>query len=430
MDIKQIRAQFPILRQKVNGHDLVYLDSAATSQKPQVVIDAIKKYYEEYNSNIHRSIHTLADRATEAYEQARSKIAEFISADPSEIVFVRNTNEGINVVAGGICELIHELRISNYKIQSSKIPRFQDSKRITILTTVAEHHANFVPWLRLQNQGKAEIKFIPINSEGELDLEWLKKFVREEHRRPFLVAVTYVSNVLGVVNPIRKIKEIVGEKGLILVDAAQAVAHFPVDVKKLGIDFLVFSGHKVFGPTGTSVLWGRKELLEKLPEFLVGSSMIDEVTEKKYTVQGIPAKFEAGTPDIAGAIGLGEAVEWVTRLRSSEKNFGEAEEEKLLKMTISGLEKIPEVKVIGSRDAKRRSGLVAFTVGNIHPHDVAALLDKKGIAVRAGHHCAMPLHKHLGIESSVRVSFSVFNTVEEVEYFVKCLREVVEYLRK
>jgi cysteine desulfurase / selenocysteine lyase len=468
MNINKIRLQFPILRQKINGHPLVYLDSAATSQKPQVVIDAITKYYEEYNSNIHRSIHTLADKATEAYEEARSRIAKFINAESEEIIFVRNSNEGVNVVAGGIVELLNlKFEIRNLKSKDENLNLKKNEKgdqgeqgnrqKLIILTTIAEHHANLVPWLRLQNQGKAEIKYIPINKEGEMDLEWLKKFIKEYNGQMFLVAVTFVSNVLGVTNPIREIKEIVGKptssglrgasRALILVDAAQAVAHFPIDVKKLEADFLVFSGHKVFGPTGTSVLWGRKELLELLPPFLVGSSMIDEVTDKNYTVQQIPTKFEAGTPDIAGAIGLGEAVEWLMKIRKSEnpKNQKlsskfkfqiskeeaiEEKERRLLQIAIEGLEKIEGVKIIGTHNVKKRSGLVSFTVKNIHPHDIAALLDKKGIAVRAGHHCAEPLHKYLGIDASVRASFSIFNTEGEMEYFVKSLGEVVEYLKK
>ncbi len=409
ININKIRKQFPILQQQINKHPLVYLDSAATSQKPQVVIDEIKRYYEEYNSNIHRSIHTLADRATEAFENARSTIAKFINAEPDEIIFVRNTNEGINLVAHGVEELMKKAKL-------------------TILTTESEHHANFVPWLRLQNEGKAKIEYIPMDSEGELDLEWLENYVENHENLPLLITLTHISNVLGNINPIKQICGIAHQHGaLVLIDAAQSVAHLPLNVKDIDCDFLVFSGHKVFGPTGTSILYGKKEQLAKLPPFLVGSSMIEDVSTNRYTVQPAPHKFEVGTPDISGAIGLHAALKWLSQFSFVEIRNHEL---KLLRIAAVGLAKIKGIKILGTHKTEKRSGLISFYFSGIHPHDISDLLDKNGIAVRSGHHCAIPLHKKLGINATTRLSISIFNTEEEVKYFVKTLKEVVEYLKK
>lgn len=417
LNLEQIRKQFPILHQKINGHQLVYLDSAATSQKPQVVIDEIKKYYEEYNSNIHRSIHTLADRATEAFENARLTAAKFINAAPNEIIFVRNTNEGINLVANGVGEL------TNLRIYEST-----NKKKLTIITTISEHHANFVPWLRLQNEEKANIEYILTNKEGILDLNWLENYVESHKNLPLLITLAHVSNVLGNINPIKKICEISHKhNALVLVDAAQSAAHLPLDVKDIGCDFLVFSGHKVFGPTGTSVLYGKEKLLAKLPPFLVGSSMIENVSTHGYTVQPAPHKFEVGTPDICGSIGLGAALKWLSQFSFAEIRNHEL---KLLELAYDGLSKIDGIKILGTREIENRSGLISFYFPGIHPHDISDLLDKNGIALRSGHHCAIPLHKKLGINATTRLSISIFNTEEEIKYSVKTLKEVVKYLKK
>lgn len=293
---------------------------------------------------------------------------------------------------------------------------------------ISEHHANFVPWLRLQNEGKAKIKYIPITEEGILDLSWLKHYLAVYHEKPTLVTLTHISNVLGNINPIKKICDIAHQHGaLVLIDAAQSAAHLPLNVKDIDCDFLVFSGHKIFGPTGTSALYGKKEQLSKLPPFLVGSSMIEDVSTCGYTVRPAPHKFEVGTPDISGAIGLGAALKWLSQFSFVEIRNHEL---KLLKIAYDGLTKINGIKILGTNDIEKRSGLISFYFPKIHPHDISDLLDKNGIAVRSGHHCAMPLHKKLGINATTRLSISIFNTEEEIKYFMKILKEVVEYLKK
>ena len=398
MDIEKIRKDFPILNIKVHGKPLVYLDNAATSQKPRSVINSVKDYYENYNANIHRSIHKLGEEATKAYEEAHRKVADFINADFEEVIFTKSTTESLNLLA--------------YSLTNNLKPGDE------IVISQMEHHSNFVPWQQLAKKRDLKLKFIEINKEGLLDENSIKENITNKTK---IVSLTHVSNVLGTVNDVKEIGKIAHENNaLMIVDAAQSVPHMPVDVKKLDCDFLAFSGHKMLGPTGIGVLYGKKELLEKMDPFLYGGEMIKEVTFENTTFNDLPWKFEAGTMNIAQGIGLGAAIDYLNKI--GMENIEQYEHE-LVKYAYEKLSEIEEIEIYGP---KERSGLISFNVKNVHAHDTAQILDGEGIAVRAGHHCAMPLASKLGIVASARASFYLYNTKEEIDKLVDGIKKVIK----
>jgi len=400
-DVERIRADFPILEQKVHGKPLVYLDNAATSQKPRAVIDAISRYYEGTNANIHRAVHHLSEQATEEYEAARVTAQKFINAEsPTEIIFVRGTTEGINLVA-------------------QTFGRANIHAGDEIIVTDMEHHSDIVPWQLLCEDRAAKLRVVPINDRGELILGEYAKLLGPKTK---LVCVTHVSNALGTINPVRKIVDMAHSHGIpVLVDGAQAVPHLKVDVQALDCDFYSFSGHKVYGPTGIGVLYGKKALLEAMPPYQGGGDMILSVTFEKTTYNRLPYKFEAGTPDIAGVIGLGAALEYVGGL--GIENIG-AYEHELLDYATAAVSSIPGLKIIGT--AREKAGVLSFTLENIHPHDIGTILDREGIAIRTGHHCSQPVMKRFGVDSTARASFAMYNTKQEVDALVRGIEKVRE----
>ncbi|HSS35636.1 MAG TPA: cysteine desulfurase [Patescibacteria group bacterium] len=398
-----MRADFPILSAPTHsGRPLVYLDSASSSQKPAVVIDALDAYYREYNANVHRGIYEIGERATAAYEESRAQVARFIgAADPRQIVFVRNATEAINLVA--------------YSWGRRNIGRGD-----AIVLTEMEHHANLVPWQLLVQEMDGDLEFIPITDDGLLRLDVLEVLLR---LKPKLVAFTHVSNTLGTINPVREIVDMAHAAGaLVLVDGAQAVPHVPVDVEALGADFYAFSGHKMLGPMGSGALWARRELLEAMPPFLAGGEMIREVHLRRSEWNDIPWKFEAGTPAVGDAIGLGVAADY---LRAIGMDAVRDHERELVAYALDVLPKaVPGIELYGPLDPDRRGGVVPFNLPDIHPHDVAQVLDRFGIAVRAGHHCTMPLHERLDLAATARASFSVFTTKADIDALAAGLVEV------
>ena len=393
-DVEKIREDFPILHQEVNGKPLVYLDNAATSQKPKSVIDSIEKYYRGYNSNIHRGVHTLSENATEAYESARIKVRDFIHANSTkEIVFVRGATEAINLVA-------------------QSFGRNTLGSDDEIIITELEHHANIVPWQLLSQQTGAKLKYVPINDNGELVESEYKKLLNE---KTCIVAVGHISNALGTINPIENMINLAHEYGAkVLIDGAQATSHTSVDVKKLDCDFYVFSGHKLFGPTGIGVLYGKEDLLEKMPPYQGGGDMIKMVTMKETQYNELPHKFEAGTPNISGVIGLGAAIDYVNKI--GLENIGNHEKQ-LLDYANQMASEITELKFIGT--AKNKTSILSFTLDGIHPHDVGTILNNEGIAIRTGHHCAMPVMEYFQIPATSRASFSFYNTHAEVDVLIE-----------
>ncbi len=398
-DIVALRREFPILNQSVNGKTLAFLDSAASSQKPRRVIDCLEDYYRRYNANVHRGIYRLSEEATFAFERARGKVARFINASSQrEIVFVRNTTEAINLVARSWGD-------ANLR------------KGDRILLSIMEHHSNLLPWQMLAQRTGAKLEFLPIDGEGRLMLDNLDAQLAGVR----IVAITQQSNVLGTINPVAEIAQRAHAVGaLVLVDGAQSVPHMPVDVQALGIDFLAFSGHKMCGPTGIGVLWGRRAILEQMPPFLGGGSMIKVVGLYESTYADIPARFEAGTPAIAEAIALGEAVDFLQEI-GMDRIY--AHERELLGYALERLSEVEGLRVYGPATTEMRGGAVSFTLDNVHPHDVAAVLDNEGIAVRAGHHCAQPLHAHYDIPATTRASFYLYNIPEEVDRLVAALHK-------
>ncbi|PRS75467.1 cysteine desulfurase [Bacillus sp. LNXM65] len=401
MNSKDVREQFPILHQQVNGHDLVYLDSAATSQKPRVVIDAMNEYYRSYNSNVHRGVHTLGTKATDAYEGAREKVRAFIRASSvQEIIFTRGTTTALNTVAISYAR-------ANLKEGDE------------IVITHMEHHANIIPWQQAAKATGATLKYIPLQEDGTLSLEDVKQTVTHQTK---IVAVTHVSNVLGTINPIKEIAKIAHDHGaIIVVDGAQSTPHMQIDVQDLDCDFFAFSGHKMCGPTGIGVLYGKKDLLNNMEPAEFGGEMIDFVDLYDSTWKELPWKFEAGTPIIAGAVGLGKAIDFLNDIGMEEVSRYEHQ------LATYALERFKEFDGATVYGPQHRAGLVTFNLDDVHPHDASTVLDTEGVAIRAGHHCAQPLMKWLGVSATARASFYLYNTEEEIDELIAALRKTKEY---
>lgn len=400
LDVDHIRSQFPILDQKVNGHPLVYFDNAASSQKPISVIKALTDYYQRDHANIHRGLHTLAERATSAYEEVRKKAASFVNAPGAEeIVFTRGTTESINLVANAY---------------GRKFIGQGDE----IILTALEHHSNIVPWQLVAEEKHAEIKVLPVNDKGELEMDALDSLLSNKTR---VIAVNYISNSLGTINPVKEIIRKAHAAGAVVVlDCAQAAPHLKIDVQELEADFVAVSSHKMYGPTGTGFLWGRSELLESMDPYQGGGEMIREVHFSGTSYNDIPYKFEAGTPNIADVVAFGAAIDFIENL--GQENI-EKHEHELLVHAMKGLEEITGFTPVGT--AKEKASVISFNMENIHAYDLGMWLDAKGIAVRTGHHCTQPLMEVMGIEGTVRASFAVYNTKDEIDYFVNSLKEIV-----
>lgn len=414
-NIERIRSDFPILKRKVYDHDLVYFDNAATSQKPNQVINAVADCYKNHNANVHRGVHKLSEEATESYEGTRKKVADFINGgDKRQIIFTRNATEAINLVA--------------YSWGRANIKKGDE-----ILLTEMEHHSNLVPWQILAQEKGAVLKFIPIDENGELRIKnnELKTYLTPKTK---LVALTHVSNVLGTINPVKEMIEQVknyNSEIKVLIDGAQAVPHLPISVQTLGCDFYVFTGHKMLGPTGIGVLWAKKDLIEKMPPFLGGGDMILEVELEKSSYNYIPWKFEAGTPNIVGVVGLGAACDYLTKVGMKQIR---QHEQDLTKYAIEKLKSIKNIEVYGPEKLERRSGVISFNIvkdGNVvvHPHDLASILDLEGIAIRSGHHCSQPLMKTLKIPAAARASFHIYNTREEIDRLIPAIEKAKKTFR-
>src|SRR5215467_5905527 len=402
-DVEKVRGDFPVLHQKVHGKPLVYLDNAATTQKPLAVIDAIERYYRHDNSNIHRGVHALSERATEAYEHVRVAAQKFLhAADSKEIIFVRGTTEGINLVA-------------------QTYGRKHVGSGDEVLITAMEHHSNIVPWQLLCDEKGARLRVAPINDRGELLLDEFEKLLTP---RTKIVALGHLSNALGTINPVREIVRMAHARNIpVLVDGAQAAPRMPVDVQELDCDFYAISGHKMYGPTGIGVLYGKTELLEAMPPYQGGGDMIASVTFEKTVYNRLPYKFEAGTPNIADTIGLGAAIEYLNKLSLDEIEKHEAD---VLAYATKELEAIPGVRLVGT--AREKAGVLSFVMGEIHPHDIGTILDREGIAVRTGHHCAQPVMQRFNIPATARASFGLYNTREEVDALVAGIHKVREVM--
>lgn len=407
-DVKKIREDFPILGREINGHRLVYFDNAATTQKPQAVIDSLVDYYQNYNANVHRGVHSLSMEATDKYEEAREKVAAFINAESSDcLIWTRNSSESLNLVA--------------YTWGEKNIEEGDE-----IVLTPMEHHSNLVPWQEIARRKGANIRFIPITSDGLLDLTEIEKIIND---RTVLVSVVHMSNALGTINPVKEITTIAHSRGAkVLIDGAQSVPHIPTDVQDYDCDFLAFSGHKMLGPTGIGCLYAKKEILETMEPFMTGGEMVLEVTYEKASWADLPMKFEAGTPNIADAIGLGAAIDYLNELGMD--NIYSHENELTFHAMCKFFELQSEgVELFGPRDENLKGGVFSFNVPDVHPHDLGTVLDNMGIAVRTGHHCAMPLVKSLGVAATARASFYLYNTTDEIDVFVDALREAIRYFR-
>jgi cysteine desulfurase/selenocysteine lyase len=400
-DVRKIREDFPILKQKIHGKPLVYLDNAASSQKPQCVIDTLVQYYANDNSNIHRGVHLLSQRATEAYEAARVKVQQFVHArEAREIILVRGTTEGINLVAQ---------TFGRQHVQAGD----------EILITTMEHHSNIVPWQMLCEEKGAHLRVAPISDAGELLVDEFEKLLNS---RTKLVSVAHVSNTLGTINPVRELIDMAHRRRVpVLIDGAQAVPHLSVDVQELDCDFYVFSGHKIYGPTGVGVLYGKAGILENMPPWQGGGDMISSVTFEKTTYNVLPHKFEAGTPNIAGVIGLGVALDYV---KSIGMESIAAHEHELLVYATAALREIPGVRIIGT--AKQKAGAISFVMEGVHPHDIGTILDQEGIALRTGHHCTQPLMDRFGVPATARAALAMYNTVEDIDALVRGIHKVQE----
>ena len=400
-DVARIREDFPLLKQTVNGKPLVYLDNAATSQKPQSVIDALVRYYTTVNSNVHRGVHTLSQLATDDYEAARSKARKFINAaEDHELIYVRGTTEGINLVA-------------------QTFGRQNIGQGDEIIISCLEHHSNIVPWQILCEEKGAQLKIVPINDSGELLIDEYEKLLSP---RTKLVSIVHQSNALGTINPMEAIIEMAHSRGVpVLVDGAQSAPHMAIDVQQMGCDFFVFSAHKLFGPTGIGILYGKSEYLNAMPPYQAGGEMIRSVSFEKTTYNVLPHKFEAGTPNIAGAIGLGAAIDYLNDLGMEKINSYEKE---LLDYGTDCLSRIDGLQIIGT--AKEKGGILSFVLGDIHPHDIGTILDTEGIAIRTGHHCAQPVMQRFGIPATARASLAFYNTEAEIDSLVEGIHRVLE----
>ena len=401
LDVRKIRKDFPILQQRVYGKPLVYLDNAATTQKPRQVIERLRDYYEKENSNVHRGIHRLSELATNAYEEARKTISRHINArEECEVIFVRGTTEGINLVA-------------------QTFGRTHVGAGDEVLISGIEHHSNIVPWQILCEQAGAKLRVIPVNDRGELILEEYERLLTP---RTKLVGVVHISNALGTINPIKSMIEMAHRRGVpVLVDGAQGVPHSRIDVQDLDCDFFAFSGHKVYGPTGIGILYGKRELLEPLPPYQGGGDMIVSVTFEKTVYNVLPYRFEAGTPDIAGAVGLGAALDYINGLGLD--NIA-AYEHELLEYATERLQSIPQLRILGS--AREKASVISFVLEGVHPHDIGTVVDREGVAIRTGHHCTQPVMQRFGVPATARASFAFYNTREEVDVLVQSVLKVLE----
>ena len=402
--IDKIRSQFPILSQKIHGQTLIYFDNAATSQKPISVVDRISSYYKNENSNIHRGVHYLSQKATDEYEQSRNKIASYLNANhSSEIIFTKGTTDGINLVASSFGELLKQ--------------------GDEIIISAMEHHSNIVPWQLLAERKRLKLKVVPILESGLLDMEAFTKLLS---KRTKIVAVTHISNTLGIINPVKKIIKKAHEIGAkVLIDGAQSIQHEKINLKELDCDFFVFSGHKVFGPTGIGVLYGKSEILNKMPPYQGGGDMIEKVSFNQTTFNDLPFKFEAGTPNIVGGIALGTALEFIESINhDSLKKY----EQELLNYALEQLSEIENIRFYG--ESKNKTSVISFNVDEIHPFDIGTLLDKQGIAVRTGHHCTQPIMDFYKIPGTIRVSFSIYNTRDEIDLFIIALKKAISILEK
>ena len=407
LDVNHIRKDFPILSRTIYGKPLVYLDNAATSQKPKSVIQSLVDYYESYNSNIHRGVHTLSMEATDRHEEARSKCTRFIGAkEEKSLIMVRNTTEAINLVA-------------------QTWGKYNISEGDEILTTHMEHHSNLVPWQKLAKQNGASLKFIELNEDGMLDLSNINKLITE---RTKLLALTHMSNVLGTINPVKELIEIAHKMGAkVLIDGAQSVPHMKVDVTDMGCDFFAFSGHKMLAPTGIGVLYVKPEILEHMEPFLFGGDMVSQVWDDTATWNDLPWKFEAGTPNIADLIGLGTAIDYLESLGMDEVREHEMA---LTGYALEQFDRLNDIKVFGPKDLSKRGGVISFHSDDVHPHDMGTMLDREGIAIRTGHHCAMPLTRKLSVVATARASFYIYNTEEEVDKLTAAIRATLDYFAK
>ena len=399
--LNKIRDDFPILSSRINNHQLVYFDNAATTQKPQSVIDGISNYYKNYNANIHRGIHTLAEKATEEFEETRSLVKDFIGASSeNEIIFTRGTTEGINLI-------------------SSSLSKFYFNEGDEIIISEMEHHSNIVPWQMIAKEKKLNLKIVNVSEDGDIDLTHFENLITEKTK---LVSIVYISNTLGTINPIKKMVEICSENSILsVVDGAQSSAHKKIDVQNLNCDFYVFSAHKMYGPTGVGVVYGKEEILEKMPPYMGGGEMIKDVSFSNTTYNNLPYKFEAGTPNIGDVIGFKEAINYI-------KNIGidniETYEISLKKYTEDALKKIDGINVIGT--AKNKVGIFSFTTEKVHYYDLGLLLDAKGIALRTGHHCTQPLMDKYSLDGTARLSLAIYNSTEEVDYFIESLSNLIK----
>lgn len=402
-EIKELRKDFPILEQKIYGYPLVYFDNAATTQKPKQVLNSLEKYYREYNANVHRGVHRLSQEATDAFEEARRKVAKFIHAkSDTEIIYTKGTTESINLVANSFCKKYLQ-------------------KGDSVLISAMEHHSNIVPWQIACEEKDATLKVIPFNERGELKMDEFDALLTDEVK---IVSITYVSNSLGTINPVEEVIAKAHAKNIpVLIDAAQAVQHIPISVQKLDVDFMTFSAHKIYGPTGFGILYGKEEWLHKMPPYQGGGEMIKTVTFEKTVYNELPFKFEAGTPDISGAIALGAALDYVNKIGMEKIH---ATEDALLHYALDELKAIPQLRFIGQ--AVNHSGAISFLLGGAHPFDTGELLDKQGIAVRTGHHCCQPVMDIFEIPGTVRASFAFYNTEEEVNALVKGLEKAAKIL--
>lgn len=404
LNTEKIKQDFPIFNQKINDETLVYLDNAATSQIPKFVEEKVRDFNEKERANVHRGVHALGLRATNQYESSRQKVTNFIGANNAkEVIFTSGCTDSLNLVAASFGE---------QNIQAGD----------EILISIMEHHSNLLPWQQLAKRKQAKLNFIEINSDGLLDIENLKSKISSKTK---IVALTHVSNVLGTINPIKELTDLAHEKGaIVVVDGAQAVGHFPIDVAELNVDFYAFSGHKMFAPTGIGVLYGKKDLLDKMPPYRLGGEMIANVTREGATWAEVPYKFEAGTPNIAGAIGLGVAIDY---LQSLDFELIQKHEQELTSYVLAKLKNVSGLTIYGPQKSNGRIGVISFNLKNIHPHDLATALDLNGIEVRAGHHCAQPLMASLDTESTVRASLSIYNTKDDIDKLVSSLHEAKEF---